>query len=226
MSDGTRQMPRLPDHVFDAIVTLLDRLGPLSKIVPAPGKVLSLPSVEQDVAKAIEAPGEAPVIVNAILNLHRFRSSLGMESDAFASSLSARFAERVAANLELAEKWASQGGYLASVLDENGPFGLLDKSMELAYTHQNLMRSARILTDVRPVLDSQAERVVQFVIVHKLVVDYFEGSAERTLHLALDSSDLLRLAAQCERAEKKTKIVAEALSASGCGILAVRGVDE
>jgi len=80
---------------------------------------------------------------------------------------------------------------------------LLQKARTLQYAYEHLLRSARILTDVRPVYDDDADEILGGVVTHSLVIEYTEGGRHHHSYFALDTQDVGRLKQQCERAERK-----------------------
>lgn len=87
---------------------------------------------------------------------------------------------------------------------------LYSKSMELRAEREHLLRSARIITDLRPIfLDSDQNGVASIqlsasVVVHALRLRFTARDGSPTeLHIALDRGDLEKLRAACDRALNK-----------------------
>ncbi len=99
---------------------------------------------------------------------------------------------------------------LETMTDEN-PLVISGKAAALGQAHQNLLVEARVITDVRPVFSAAGDRVVESLIIHSLLLDYFDGADTRRIELALDASDLAHLRQTCDRAVGKAVILGKAL---------------
>lgn len=76
-------------------------------------------------------------------------------------------------------------------------------AIELMYDYANIVRSTRILSDVRPVYDKEAENIESAVVSHTLRLHFQSADGDHELSLALDSNDIQDLMKQCARALKK-----------------------
>ncbi|MDX6484221.1 MAG: hypothetical protein QOE95_1992, partial [Gaiellaceae bacterium] len=80
------------------------------------------------------------------------------------------------------------------------------KSYILLFDHDRNFRSARVLTDIRPVFFDEAEKTPSAaMIIHHLKVTYLEGDMSKDLYIAMDNKDIKRLIAVLARAEMKAK---------------------
>lgn len=90
------------------------------------------------------------------------------------------------------------------------------KAAALVLNRGSILSTARILTDVRPVFALQsASSVEAFTIIHTLVLDVSEGESDRSIHIAVDRSDLAALKKAIERAEKKDATISKWAGATG-----------
>ena len=85
-------------------------------------------------------------------------------------------------------------------------------AIELTYDYANLVRSARILTDIRPLYDEDANNVEAAVVSHTLRLHFDSSDGTHELSLALDLNDIRDLMSQCERAIKKSEKAKDTLS--------------
>jgi hypothetical protein len=97
-------------------------------------------------------------------------------------------------------------------IDEDHPLFVSEKAETLAYSHQNILSSQRIITDVRPVFDKEGAKIQETIVLHTLFVEYFDGvSSPKRIALTLDSADIAELRRLCERAQGKAKATLDAL---------------
>lgn len=74
----------------------------------------------------------------------------------------------------------------------------------LAREAQNTFLDARIITDVRPIFDSdQVSKPAGAVVIHTLALDYWADSSSKELHVLLDSADIDKLKTALDRAGQK-----------------------
>jgi hypothetical protein len=81
-------------------------------------------------------------------------------------------------------------------------------TLDLMYEYENLLQSARVVTDIRPVFNDEATVIEGAVISHTLRIRYDSAEGDHSLSLAMDETDLRELQKQCQRAIQKA---AEAL---------------
>lgn len=99
---------------------------------------------------------------------------------------------------------------LAKLLDSK-LFQVAAKSSNLAYDFAYLLQYSRVITDVRPVFDEQAEKIEGAVVSHVLRLKYSGRDSEHSLSVVLDAADVRRLRDECERALVKAKVVKQSL---------------
>jgi hypothetical protein len=97
-----------------------------------------------------------------------------------------------------------------SDIDLDHPLLLARKARELTYAHQNIFRSNRIITDLRPVFDKSGGEMKGVVLTHVLSVEYFDGVRKQRIEFALDQNDVKALRESAARAELKTQTTREA----------------
>ena len=94
------------------------------------------------------------------------------------------------------------------------------KALNVFTDHERTFQSARIITDLRPVFETDPEQVPQdAVVLHILKIAYREGKDTKEFYVALDSQDLDVLQKTTERAVKKEKSAVTALQKSGMRVL-------
>ena len=85
------------------------------------------------------------------------------------------------------------------------------KATRLSYRRNFLFRDAEITTDTRPVFNSEASNIVQFIITHEIEIKYDEDGDTSKMYLALDNADLIQLKNLCDRAILKARVLKETL---------------
>lgn len=104
------------------------------------------------------------------------------------------------------DKWDEVAIHFRSLLSST-PIRLVTKVMELSYDYANLLRNARILTDLRPLFDQEGMEVEGGVVTHTLRIQYSSEDGSHELSLAMDFLDIKRLKNQCERAMTKAQTI-------------------
>jgi hypothetical protein len=98
---------------------------------------------------------------------------------------------------------------LSSVVEEHGQyvesFGFLLRAMGLRYDNRNNYLASRIITDMRPVFDPEAEALVPRVmlVVHKLKLLYQTYDSQKEIFISMDRDQLEELKQVVDRALKK-----------------------
>jgi len=218
MPEGATPEPLpLPEEAFDDVALVIrnaDKLARLCEIVAPSKAVSSLAELSESVSQGVGlSQTDARTVMGTLLALHRLRSQLELSSDKFFEGLAVCVAEQAPkrGQEDLLGLWESGMCAIRAALDDDSAFGILDKATELIYSHQNVLREARVLTDLRPVYDNAGARIVRMVVTHQLVMDYLDGSSRKRLYVAIDADDLKKLEEQCRRAEDKAGVAAESL---------------
>lgn len=156
-------------------------------------------------------------VLFALWNLGRLRNSRKIAVADFLEEVSSFLKRQPSKPLEpeILEGWPETVSVLVSVLPDIGtehPLFVSQKAQSLAYAHQNLVMSLRLITDVRPVFDEAGEQVQETMILHTLSIQYVSGHGDPVVtDFALDANDLSALKLACERAEKKLIACQESL---------------
>lgn len=119
-------------------------------------------------------------------------------------------------------EWEKRESFLREILECEDPLGVTAKALHVMMDHAKTFRNARILTDLRPVFQSNpSDAPAAGIIIHTLKVEYRAAQEEREFFVALDSNDLARLETLIKRAKLKEKALKEAIRASDITILDV-----
>lgn len=159
--------------------------------------------------------------VSPILSLLRtfatIQRRLGSSADAFLSDLSRILVQKGP------EKWSPEDARdldnrlesLKQALKPEGTLAYAAKAADLLLEQQSVFCRSRVITDMRPVFNEQADTIQGFLPFHTLAVRYHEGSETKETHIAMDFNDLVILRDQLTRAEQKERILASSMAAKG-----------
>ena len=87
-------------------------------------------------------------------------------------------------------------------------------AVELRYDYTNLVKHARILSDIRPLFSSNADEIEASVVSFTLRIEYTSDDGDHEVSLALDASDVKRLEAACKRALVKAETARQFMEGS------------
>lgn len=91
----------------------------------------------------------------------------------------------------------------------------VSKALELGYDYTNLLQSARIITDIRPIFNINADDINGSVITYTLRLNFDSQGRNETLSIALDEKDVVTIRESCERALKKAKTAKSFMCSEG-----------
>lgn len=89
------------------------------------------------------------------------------------------------------------------------------KFLELSYDYCQLWKNGKILTDIRPVFNSDGTKINGTLVSYTLRVNYDDAEGCHNLSFALDEADILKLKEECDRALTKAKTASAAMVIAG-----------
>ncbi len=89
------------------------------------------------------------------------------------------------------------------------------KALGLRNDYQRSYCDIRILTDIRPVFGSPAEKPLGAFVEHTLKIEYHEDGEHKEFYVALDNEDLGKIRKALDRAESKTAALKSVIRESG-----------
>ncbi len=107
-------------------------------------------------------------------------------------------------NTKTREAWSAIADSLKSLL-QCEKIHVAIKAQGLAYDYANLYRSAKIMTDIRPVFDASAEQIFGSIVSFTLRLDFDSRDGDHNLSVAMDQGDVKKLMEECERALRKAQ---------------------
>jgi hypothetical protein len=218
---STKPALHLPDSAFDDVRLLVTHADKLELIEQGVAKAEILQNVEgmsRHVADGVGLSGaDVQSIVSTTLSLYQMADVCDSGREGFVDLLGVWFLStgRSKGEEALEDAWEGAHPAIRKALDEDSAFAIVCKSVELAFSHQNVLRTARLLTDIRPVYNKGATGLARMVVTHQLVLEYQDGASSERLYLTVDESDLRRLEQQCARARDKAGVLSNSLSGHG-----------
>ena len=206
-------------QMLEDIQVLADNADRLSDIVNATDSSAASPhGFAYKVAETLELPKS---VVNSVLiglwRTKQYQTSLGVGPQEAVERIGNLLETKASGEwkkkyYDAWKKCSRQLGDLLQAVDDDHPLLISMKAQELAYTHENLLVSSRLITDIRPVFDSSGEDLRELVVTHTLFLRYSDAKQDSCVaSFALDSEDVANLLSECQRAVTKTKTVRNAL---------------
>ena len=101
--------------------------------------------------------------------------------------------------------------------------GIRSRAVSLLKEEDHAYCSARVLTDIRPMFDSDlTTRPTAALIIHTMRISYHEGAELKQFYMALDSDGVTALREILARADAKAENLKSVLNAAGIPYLDVR----
>ena len=203
-----RDLTQLADRIEDCerILAIANKLGPQPGIVRLGmriGEEAKLPfAVVRDV-------------IRSLLNIYRTKQTFNLDTADFVQTLTRSFEENAKTDDEKAglKSWKEKKDRVVAIVESLSPDDALpntEKAGRLTFAHQNVLKEAQILTDVRPVFTEDGSKITQSIIYHTLIIEFFDGEAKR-IEFTLDAPDVSALKRFCVRAEQKAITAKEAM---------------
>jgi len=147
-------------------------------------------------------------ILQAIVSLYPLQTYSSLTIEDLASSLGEAVAElEDFPNVTEKQKKIFEAR-ITTLLSINGALDVASKVGELLLEYEHLFLSSRIITDIRPVFDSDLNKIpAGALIVHTLKLEYKQGNEEKDFYMALDTNDVKKLREQLDRAEQKAESI-------------------
>ncbi len=155
-------------------------------------------------------------MIEALRSLYGARTGMDLPTEQFASELISAIRQReddlrVADSVEVDRLEAT----FRRILSVH-PLSMMAKARDLLYEYENTFCDARIITDMRPVFDTDIQSPpTEVVISHTLKVEYHHAGEHTELRIALDKDDIDVLLGVLLRAQGKSATLNALLTRSG-----------
>ena len=195
----------------------------LSKIIPPP---LKRSNLEKELEKVFPDQREkVSAITNILLHLYGIRRVRDIEPNELLEGLNYGI-DRADAEIRWKDdeiaRWKELGRHLIELFSISNIF-TVSKALELAYDYTNLLQSAKILTDVRPVFNSDASEIQGAIVSYTLRISYDSREGDKNLSIACDTQDVQKLLEKCQRALDKAKTAKTSLQNQGINAIHISG---
>lgn len=165
---------------------------------------------------AVIGEGDAERLVRQILGIHGFAIQTGHSISDVLSGLG-DVIERQTPEADMPiELWRAVEPRVKALVEARC-VRLTTRAMDLAFDYTNLLRNARIITDIRPVFDLAGHTIEAAVVSYTLRIHYFSDDGEHELSIAMSESDVAEFREQCDRAIRKAA-TAKTTMENRCGI--------
>lgn len=159
------------------------------------------------IKKAGASKADAHELFHLLSALYASMDIIGEPAEAFASKV----CDTIIASKDPAlptkdVDWNEFKAYLAQLLSLDDTLGVSAKATQIRLEHEHVFRTARILTDLRPIFGRDVDKgPTAAVVVHQAKITYRESGQEMTkdFYMALDSDDIVELKKLLERASRK-----------------------
>jgi hypothetical protein len=210
----------LDEQVLDDLLLLAKHAGRIEEVVNLAGEVPPGAGFDDTARQVAEKTGmpapEVEQLLSTVNNILRIQMRTRIDMAQFLEAATRAFEEKKD-EPSAGEDLSTWKGAVDAIRDQLGkvgpdhPFSVARKAERLARTHENVVYEVKVITDLRPVFSKAGDKILESVVTHTLLIEYFDGSRSTRIELGLDASDLAELRKVCERAELKAVTLKEAL---------------
>lgn len=154
-------------------------------------------------ARTLRNAKHADSIVRQAIYLSAFGRKTGRDAHGVIKGLELGLLRRREWDERRLGEFATHLGAFVNLIEAESVY-LSSKALDLALDHDRVFTTARIVTDVRPVLNKDRTEARGAIVVHSLHLHYFEQDRSVEMTIAVDKADLEVLAAACREAIIKT----------------------
>lgn len=183
---------------------------------------LLIEDLASTLASRIEVLTEEEVIniLEALISLFNLRDYSGISINKLIKGISQAIQEDEEFPKISDEQEQEFGRRLATFLEFDTVLNVTSKAIDVVRDHERIFTSSRILTDMRPIFESEVENGPAGVaIVHMLKIEYVDLDGKHEFFVALNSIDLDQLRQQLDRADRKEKAIAVMLNKANISYL-------
>lgn len=147
-------------------------------------------------------------ILRSLFSLFFALKDSGLPNQEFSDQLVKTFKATKKPSLYPTEQFERQ---VTRLLTENRSIQTTVKAIGLLMETEHRFVGSRIITDVRPVFDTDENSVLTMMLVHSLRIRYYEDRTAKEIFFGFTLDDLKELKDHIERAEKKEASIREKL---------------
>jgi len=212
----------VPKRYKEGFATLLryteEELLRLQKYIAAGSPLLSLSLFSEVVAEAANVDrARLGEMLRAIGSLVGVRDELGLSAEELSTELKRALAATGEPHLNPEKtNWSAVARLLEEVLKSDGPLTVTAKATRLMAQQDRDYCTSSILSDLRPVFDSEGQEPVAALGLHQLRLVYHKTDFKREVFsVSLSKRQLLELKAVIERAIAKDRKLSRMAEAAG-----------
>jgi hypothetical protein len=204
---GIAKLISLPDHAIEELLSVLNEMP----------QSLNLESIKVYTISKISTIQESDIdeIISALDSLYYIKNESDVPVQDFTEKVLQAMAETEnnALHIEPSHRGLFQDRLTRLM---NGKLlSIAAKSRELLYEQERTFGSARVLSDIRPVLSENSENTTDAaIIVHTLKIHYIQNNQHKEFFVALDTEDISFLIDTLIRAQEKEEILKAILAAA------------
>ena len=207
--EALEKLSTLPDATF---LKLLEALSNL------PIKVHSRADLMGTISSISEiSVGDAKDISDALLGFCMSCASCGKETSTYLEEFIQALEKSPKLDRTKLEVLKSRLNQILNIAS----FSIATKAASVLFEHDRIFGQARVLTDIRPVFDIQADRPPKAaVIIHNLSIHYQQDGKHKEFFLAMDENDIQTLIETLKRAKMKAESIKKALASTQISYIA------
>lgn len=217
---------------IEACVILSSKLSEILATASSVGPCATLDTLAENVAGALSIDPEAVErVFRVIVNFSAIIGKSEIDAQAILDNLTVRIRDEAPTpwKKKHLEGWEQLIQTIVDILTSmtpSHPILITYKAETLAYTQPSLLIDAKIITDVRPIFNEEADDVIEFVVSHSLILRYLDGKTETKSHISIDAADIRKIRTLCDRAEEKSNTLLSVFSNFGKKIAIVGKEDD
>lgn len=211
----------LREDQLDALSVVRDLGSDCLKVIIDTLYSLSPPPIRPaDLRKALDpilqdSPDKIEIVIEQLLSLYTLRRQRRISASEIVEGLNYGIeTARQKWNENQLATWKSLQPQLLLLFDIPNIW-LAVKSLDLSYDYSNLLQSAKILTDIRPLYNEDASQIEGSVISYTLRISYDSRAGNKSISIALDENDVRSLLEASERALKKASTAKKFMAEKG-----------
>jgi hypothetical protein len=223
----------IPDNLLPAIALVArhrDKLPLLRSTIEElePARRTPGPVARQFASKANVSFADARAMINQLMSFHTLQATFGWNAsevfDAILAGLEADAPQEW--KTENLEAWKAARKVVEEISAGTHPLYYVQKGLRLKYEHQHILRDANILVDARPLFDEAGRELAQWSIDYIMELEYYDGVRNHQLFATLDSRDIAKIKAQCDRAQTKTATLKAMLEITKRPVVVTGDIDD
>jgi len=153
-------------------------------------------------------------LIGALRSLYGARTGMDISVDEFVSELIVAIQQRGDIAIEQPDQQRLESTFRR--LFGIHPLSMIAKAKDLLYDHENTFCDARVITDIRPVFDTDVKQVpTEAAVTHTLKIEYHRGTKHTEIHIAVDMDDIDYLMSILWRAKEKSETLSGMLGKVG-----------